>query len=579
MSAYYTDEKNVQILIALLKGHGIRKVIASPGTTNITFVRSLQNDPFFEIYSSVDERSAAYMACGLAAETGEPVVLSCTGATASRNYMPGLTEAFYRKLPILAVTSTQVASKVGHHMAQIIDRSGRPKDIARYSVHLPLVKDDNDWWNCEVKANNAILELKRHGGGPVHINLETGYCRSYSTRELPKVRVIRRFSETKECPPMPEGKVAVFVGAHSKMTPEQIKALEDFCESNNAVVFCDHTSGYRGKYCIIHSLSSSQRLARYNELRPDLLIHIGEVSGDYSASAIVGKRVWRVSRDGELRDTFGKLKYVFEMPEEEFFKHYTKKNKVNTQYLIKWKNHLNQLYKKIPSLPFSNLWIAKKLHDKLPQNSVIHFGILNSLRSWNFFPLHETIDSYANVGGFGIDGCVSSLIGASLADKNRLYFGIVGDLAFFYDMNSLGNKHVGKNIRILLVNNGIGTEFKNFNHPAAAFGIEANEYIAGAGHFGNKSKTLVKNYCESLGFEYLAASNKKEFIQVYKRFITEEMLDKPIVFEVFTNYEYESKALEIITSLDSDAKSDIKKTVKNILGEENIKKIKRYLSF
>lgn len=166
-----------------------------------------------------------------------------------------------------------------------------------------------------------------------------------------------------------------------------------------------------------------------------------------------------------------------------------------------------------------------------------------------------------------------------MADKNRLYFGIVGDLAFFYDMNSLGNKHVGKNIRILLVNNGIGTEFKNFNHPAAAFGIEANEYIAGAGHFGNKSKTLVKNYCESLGFEYLAASNKKEFIQVYKRFITEEMLDKPIVFEVFTNYEYESKALEIITSLDSDAKSDIKKTVKNILGEENIKKIKRYLSF
>jgi len=568
----------VQILIALLKGHGIRKVIASPGTTNITFVRSLQNDPFFEIYSSVDERSAAYMACGLAAETGEPVVLSCTGATASRNYMPGLTEAFYRKLPILAVTSTQVASKVGHHMAQIIDRSGRPKDIARYSVHLPLVKDDNDWWNCEVKANNAILELKRHGGGPVHINLETGYCRSYSTRELPKVRVIRRFSETKECPPMPEGKVAVFVGAHSKMTPEQIKALEDFCESNNAVVFCDHTSGYRGKYCIIHSLSSSQRLARYNELRPDLLIHIGEVSGDYSASAIVGKRVWRVSRDGELRDTFGKLEYVFEMPEEEFFKYYSKKKKGSDRYLKAWQNHLDQLYNMIPVLPFSNLWIAKKLHKLIPDNSSIHFGILNSLRSWNFFTLPDTVDSSANVGGFGIDGCVSSLIGASLADKNKLYFGIVGDLAFFYDINSLGNKHVGNNVRILLVNNGIGTEFKNFNHPAAILGDEANGIIAGAGHFGNKSRTLVKNYCESLGFEYLAASNKKEFNQVYRRFITGRMLDKPIIFEVFTNYVYESRALEIITSISSDTKYTIKKSIKNFIGEENIKRINKIIA-
>lgn len=96
---YYTDERNVQIVISLLKAHGIRKIVASPGTTNITFVGSVQQDPYFEIYSSVDERSAAYIACGLAAESGEAVVLTCTGATASRNYYSGLTEAYYRKLP------------------------------------------------------------------------------------------------------------------------------------------------------------------------------------------------------------------------------------------------------------------------------------------------------------------------------------------------------------------------------------------------------------------------------------------------------------------------------------------------
>lgn len=103
MEKYYTSERNAQIVIALLKANNIRKIIVSPGATNITFVASIQQDPYFEIYSSVDERSAAYMACGLAAESGEPVVLSCTGATASRNYLPGLTEAFYRKLPVLAI--------------------------------------------------------------------------------------------------------------------------------------------------------------------------------------------------------------------------------------------------------------------------------------------------------------------------------------------------------------------------------------------------------------------------------------------------------------------------------------------
>lgn len=103
----YTVEKNVQIVLSLLKQSNIRLVVASPGTSNVTLVASMQSDPFFKMYSSVDERSAAYMACGLAAETNEPVVLTCTGATASRNYLSALTEAFYRKLPILAITATQ----------------------------------------------------------------------------------------------------------------------------------------------------------------------------------------------------------------------------------------------------------------------------------------------------------------------------------------------------------------------------------------------------------------------------------------------------------------------------------------
>lgn len=104
---HYTTESNVQIIVSLLKAHGIHLAVASTGTTNMCLVGSLQNDPYFTVYSSVDERSAAYMACGLSEQTGESVVLSCTGATASRNYYPGLTEAYYKKLPVIAITSHQ----------------------------------------------------------------------------------------------------------------------------------------------------------------------------------------------------------------------------------------------------------------------------------------------------------------------------------------------------------------------------------------------------------------------------------------------------------------------------------------
>lgn len=577
MNSGYTDEKNHLILLSLLKRHGIKRVIASPGTTNISFSRSMQNDAFFEMYSAVDERSAAYMACGLAAETGEPVVLTCTGATASRNYLSGLTEAYYRKLPVLAVTSTQDVAKVGQHIAQIIDRSVLPKDVARHSVLLPTVKDQDDQWACELKANQAILELFRQGGGPVHINLATNYSRVFDVRELPRVRSIQRITRSDNFPALPNGKIGILAGSHLRFTDSLHEAIERFCAVNNAVVFCDHTSAYKGKYRVQHALVSSQRLADKNEHQTDLLIHIGEITGDYSVSTLVGKSIWRVNADGEIRDTFRKCQYVFEMDEEAFFTAYSNGGYADDSYLEKWKRLLAGTRNRIPELPFSNIWVAQQLHARIPENSTIHFGILNSLRSWNFFEVSDSIESWSNVGGFGIDGDVSALLGASLADRNKLYFGVVGDLAFFYDLNSLGNRHLGNNIRILLINNGTGTEFRNFNHTGALFEESANAFIAGGGHFGNKSRTLVKNYSESLGFEYMSASGKEEFAAICDGFVTERMLDKPLVFEVFTDSHEESKALEILTSIETTGVNLTKSTLRNVIGENNMRNLRKIL--
>lgn len=66
MQTFYSLDTNVLNLVALLKAHNIRKVVASPGMTDVNFIVSLQNDPYFEMYSCIDERSAAFMACGLA---------------------------------------------------------------------------------------------------------------------------------------------------------------------------------------------------------------------------------------------------------------------------------------------------------------------------------------------------------------------------------------------------------------------------------------------------------------------------------------------------------------------------------
>ena len=579
----YSREKNAQIVVALLKAHKIRKVVASPGATNVSLVGSMQSDPYFEIYSCVDERSAAYMACGLAAETGQPVVLTCTGATAARNYLPGLTEAYYRKLPILAITSTQPVCRVGHLVAQVTDRSQKPKDTVKCSVALPIVKDDEDLWECEVKVNQAILALTQNGGGPAHINLPTSYSQSFDVAELPECRAMRRIGLSDSMPEIPEGRVAVFMGSHLKLTPAQTEALDNFCIAHNGVVVCDHTSGYKGKFRILSALLGGQRCFERGTLAPDLLIHIGEISGDYYGIQTTAKEIWRVSEDGEIRDTYRKLTKIFAMPEEAFFSHYAN-GKQNTQpeYLAAWRSEVEKLRSEIPELPFSNIWLASKLAHRIPAGAVVHFGILNSLRAWNFFELPDSVTSFSNVGGFGIDGGISSLIGASFADENKLYFGIIGDLAFFYDMNSLGNRHVGKNLRILLVNNGKGTEFRQYNHHAYHFGEDGDKFIAAAGHFGNKSAQLVKHFAEDLGFEYFAAHDKGGAEKEFDRFLNLQITERPMLFEVFTESDEESNALEAMLNIvapvaPAPAKGSVAQFAKGVLGARGTKAVKKLL--
>lgn len=576
---HYSAERGVQMIISLLKKNNIRKIIASPGATNITMVASLQQDPFFEMFSCVDERAAAYMACGMAEESGESIVLSCTGATSSRNYMPALTEAYYRKLPILVITSSQDNSRLGHLIPQVTDRSNPPKDTVIKTVHLQAIKDENDEWDCNVKINSALIALRQHGGGPVHINLTTTYNEDYQTKELPETRSVSYYNSESALPEMPKkGRIAIFIGSHSKMSKSETQIIDAFCASHNAVAFCDHTSNYRGNYQVCNGILGFQKKCKFRILDVDLLIHIGGMSGSYFASdAINPKMVWRVSADGQLCDHYKNLVGLFEMDEFRFFRHYTYQGAKEKSFYTECIDTIVKAQTAVPELPFSNWWIAQNYGKKIPDNSVIHFGILNSLRSWNSFTINNNVNAYCNVGGFGIDGTISTLLGASKIHPNTIYFGIMGDLAFFYDLNSLGNRHISNNIRILLINNGCGIEFLNFNHQGARFGADSYKYIAAGGHFGAQSERLVKHLAEDLGFMYLTAKNKEEFDDHAKEFFSSNFTKKPIIFEVFTSPENESDAFERLCNSVVDpayvAKKNIKSAIKGIIGESAANKI------
>ena len=576
--SYCTDERNAQILIQILKANGIKRVIASPGTTNACFVSSMQNDPYFEIYSAPEERSGAYMACGMAAECGEPVVLSCTGATASRNYMPALTEAFYRKLPVLAVTSSRRNAYIGHNCDQVTDRTLLPNDVTKLSVQMPVVLDEVSEWNCIINANKAVLELSHNGGGPVHINLETTYSRK-KVNEIQPVRIIRRYEKQDLLPEITAKRVCVFVGAHAVMNEKLQADISEFCKKYNGLVLCDHTSNYRGDFRAFSNIVTGQYYWKSSVRNVDLMIHIGDVSSsDYG---IQMKEVWRVNPDGEIRDTFKKLSCVFEMDELSFFEYYNnlKDNYSDTEFIKVFRKEEKEIFGKMPELPFSNIWVASVTASKLPDNAVLHLGIRNSLRSWNFFDTPNMVSGYSNTGGFGIDGSLSTVIGAALCNPQKMYFCVLGDLAFFYDMNALGNRHVPANIRILVVNNGLGFEMK---FPtswgcsiANSIGVSEDNYVCAAGHYSQPD--LIKSYAGGLGLEYIRVNTKKEYLDNLSRFINPNKDDKPMLVELIVNSEDEDIALNIIGSIMVDEANAAKATIKKAIGKKGINAIKKMI--
>ncbi|GHV74501.1 2-succinyl-5-enolpyruvyl-6-hydroxy-3-cyclohexene-1-carboxylate synthase [Spirochaetia bacterium] len=569
----YTTSKSVQIIVSLLKQHGINQVVISPGGTNVPIVQGIQDDPFFTCYSVVDERSAMYFAIGLYFETGKPVATSCTSAQATRNYLPGLTEAFYKHVPILAITASKHPKYWGQEYMQAPVQTSLSVDSVKQTFSLPYVDSKIDELHCVRMVNEAILEITHRVPGPVQLNVPIldSVIEVFDVPELPSVRSIKRYMVWDEWndADLTGKKIMIVAGEHRPYSDNQIAAIDGFVESYNTFVYVNHLSNYHGKYAVSANLAMSCLSQNDFEksYKPDILITIGGQIGDYY---IFGKlqsgnhtdfEHWRVAEDGNIVDTYDKLTKVFECPFELFFTRLTGNRQVEHAYYESWEKLQGSMA--IPEeLPFSNPYLAQQLHASIPKNSCLNLAIKNSLRTWCYFPLDSSIICNSNVAAFGIDGCMSVFLGQSVA-TDKLCFLVIGDLAFFYDMNSLGIRHRKKNIRILVVNNDGGAEFKLNSHPYVA-----DTFIAAAGHNGT-----VKGWAESTGFKYISAVNKEEFLQHKGEFVFES--EQSIVFEVFTTPESEAAALKTIHEKSSRSIKDVlKNKVRSVIGDEGVKVLK-----
>lgn len=545
----YTDKKNILQLVALLRAHGIKRIVLCPGSRNIPLVQTLANIPDFTCYPVTDERSAGFFALGLALHGGDPAAVCCTSGTALLNLHPAVAEAYYQQVPLVVISADRPAAWIGQMDGQTLPQPGVFGTLVKKSVSLPEVVSEEDEWYCNRLINEALLELNHHGKGPVHINVpisEPFFL--LPVNELPNARVITRYQGLnvydKDYQPLIDrlnryqrrmvvvGQMNLIYLFDKRYTKMLYKHFAWFSEniSNQTVPGMSIRN--------IEPLLCSMNQEEQEKMRPELLITYG--------GHVISKRLkrflrkhppvehWHISPDGEVMDLYGSLTTLIEMDPFEFLEKIAPMMDNRTpDYPRGWEARS----KAIPQADFaySEMSAIGKVIRQLPVPCSLHLANSSTVRYAQLFDVPSEVEILSNRGTNGIEGSLSTAIGYATA-SDKLNFIIIGDLSFFYDMNALWNSNYGANVRILLLNNEGGEIFHAL--PGLVLHENARRFVT-ATH-----KSSAHAWAEDRGFEYLSAHNDAELDEAVKRFTEPSVTQRPMLLEVFTDKQLDIELLK-----------------------------------
>lgn len=539
----YTDKQNVWQTAALLRAHGIRKVVLCPGSRNIPLVHTFSTHPDFECYAVTDERSAGFMAIGLSLQANEAVAVCCTSGTALLNLHPAVCEAFYQQVPLVVLSADRPGAWIGQMDGQTLPQPGVFGHLVRKSVHLPEIQSAEDAWYANRLINEALLELYYRGKGPVHINIPISEpLFRFTTEQLPEVRKISRWQGGQVWSRLQEEwpryrRCLVISG---QLPPAEACACARWIPSDRVVWIAELlgnapvASGVlRGADMALYTHSEEE----LQKLVPDLVITFG---GHW-----VSKRVkqfirthrprahWHVAPDGQVVDLFGALTEVIEAEPSDFWKMAAGvAHRPESEYIQAW--HQACACTTAPGREFAEVSAVQALLQALPGYSVLHLANSSVIRLAELCPLPEGVEVHGNRGTSGIEGSMSTAVGYAAA-SDKLNFLLIGDLSFFYDMNALWNSHLKANLRIAVFNNCGGSIFHSL--PGLDMNAATSRFVT-ATH-----ETSAEGWARSCGFRYLRAHDMASLQTVLKDFVAERS-DMPVLLEIRTDAARDATALK-----------------------------------
>lgn len=536
------DFIKIRMLATLLRDYGVKHIVLSPGGRDVPLVRMFEyNEESFILHRVTDERSAAYFGMGIATQLRQPVACVCTSGTAASNYLPAVTEAYYTGIPLIVITADRYSVYHEQGEDQTIPQSHIYDGVVKKSVTVPEWSGYQAEYQARRDISDCILETTHNSFGPTHINIAVDNIMvgAKAPREawklLPKIyphilrvgfnngeKKLTEWVDAMKYSP----KILVVYGQNPPASQQQKNDIEAFAKKYNCAIVTDFISNLDCAYSLkpYNMLQAISQQEFNSELSPDILITVGgkRLMNDpltFKVRHGLGNiRHWSVTPDGKIKDFYFRLSSVIEMSQDRFFEWFSKHAGDiinNGQYYEKWR-HMTEKYGAPEIKAFNAHYVQSRFFPAVPAGSILHLGVGQSFYDCRRYSLDKTVATYCNMGTNGIDGCTSTFMGQCSVVKDRLCFLMVGDLSFFYDMNSIWNKELSKNIRILMVNN-------NGSGLLRGHGLKAVSAV---------HNTAAKGWVESTGFEYISAKNGEEYQRRLEYFVSDKP-QKAVFFEVF----------------------------------------------
>lgn len=552
-----TDKQSCRIIAGLLAAHGVNDIVISPGSRNAPLIVAVKRCPGIRTHVVIDERSAAFFALGMSLQTRRPVALICTSGSAVLNYGPALSEAYYRHVPLIAISADRPPEWIDQDDSQTIRQVGVLDNIVKGSFDIGVDKGLHAEKVFTARTvNDAIILAQRAPQGPVHINVRLdeplGTVVDVEEEDLHFISLIENEQPTLKKEYAAElarriaGKRTMVIAGFNQPDAELNSSLTEFIRQSGAVLLHEAQSNTSVKPSVSNidatlSVMTDQDKA---SLAPQLVITFGgsivsRMIKRYLRS-VNGLEHWHIGMNPNSVDCFMKMSHRIECTPDAFFKainaHIPDDVVYDVSYTNKWRLKAAEARRKssdyLVSSPWCDFYAIGRLLQLIPRSWHLQFSNGTAIRYAQLFDYSAFGSINCNRGVSGIDGCTSTAIGAHCYYDDVTLL-VSGDMSAQYDVGALALKEITPRFKMAVLNNGGGGIFRFISSTSSL--DECDECFAADVHLP------LRSLAEAYGFAYFEAHDKPSLESALFGFIAENK--RPAILNIITSGEESAAVL------------------------------------